>query len=84
MLRNILILVFIAFPLLLAADSTADVAGPEADPAVESLIEKIGLWESDVASRDLEGWSPPKKIVVSAPRFSRSPSRPISRQTAST
>lgn len=32
--------------------------------AVDSMIETLGLSESKVASRDLPGWSEPKKIVV--------------------
>jgi len=34
------------------------------DPAVTALIDELGLRESGIASRDLPGWSPPKKIVV--------------------
>ena len=37
---------------------------PEADPAVQALINELGLRESPTASRDLPGWNPPKKIVV--------------------
>ena len=47
--------------LLMPALVPADAAAP--DPAVQALISGLGLRESATASRDLRGWSPPKKIV---------------------
>lgn len=32
--------------------------------AVESLVEELGIRESGTASRDLEGWAPPKKVLL--------------------
>jgi phosphoglycerate dehydrogenase-like enzyme len=55
-------LVFTGLPAL------ADEANPGGDTpeltVVERLIDEIGLRESDVAARDLPGWSPPTKMVV--------------------
>lgn len=64
MFRNLLFLLLIGVLPWLPADSLAGDSIPSADPAVQSLIDRIGLRESKVASRDLEGWSPPRKIVV--------------------
>ncbi len=35
-----------------------------AETSIESLIEEVGLREGPVASRDLEGWKPPQKLVI--------------------
>ncbi len=44
--------------------SAAATAPAGADVAIDSLIEEAGLREGPVASRDLEGWKPPQKLVV--------------------
>ena len=64
MLKSILFfaLVFVPFPVL--ADSTDQTGTYTVDPAVNDLIIDLGLRESAIASRDLPGWSPPRKIVV--------------------
>lgn len=56
------ILVFVPVWVLADATGQINVTGP--DPAVQALIEQLDLRESATASRDLPGWSPPKKIVV--------------------
>lgn len=49
----------------LAAVALAAVVLPtRAEVSIERLIEDAGLSESPVASRDLEGWKPPRKLVV--------------------
>ncbi len=64
MYKIILSLVITFAPLVALADSAGQPAVTLPDPAVQVLIEQIGLRESPIASRDLPGWSPPKKIVV--------------------
>ena len=51
----------IFFLLLAPFGALADATAP--DPLALALIKDIGLRESATASRDLPGWSPPKKIV---------------------
>jgi len=56
---------FILSCVLLLAPFAASASTTLPDPAaVQTLIDQIGLRESPVATRDLPGWSPPKKIVV--------------------
>ncbi len=38
-----------------------------AEVSIDSLIEEAGLREGPVASRDLEGWRPPQKLVIRDP-----------------
>jgi len=38
-----------------------------ADSAIEKLIAETGIREGPVAMRDVEGWRPPKKILIRAP-----------------
>ena len=64
MFRLIVSFVFVLAPVFVLADTTDQTTVPVTDPAVEVLIEQLGLRESATASRDLPGWSPPKKIVV--------------------
>jgi len=64
MIKYILSCILFLIPAAVLAGSDVANTTPAADPAVLALIDEIGLWESEVASRDLEGWSPPKKIVV--------------------
>ena len=56
------VLLCVSFAVLADAAGQTDI--PAADPAVQALINDIGLRESSTASRDLPGWSPPKRIVV--------------------
>ncbi len=42
----------------------AAVAPSRAEVSVERLIDEAGLREGPVASRDLEGWRPPQKLVI--------------------
>ncbi len=53
---------FLAAALLLAAPPLA-ARGP--DPRAVALIEQLELREHDVASRELPGWAPPRRIVAS-------------------
>ena len=64
MFRLIVSFVFVLAPVFALADTTEQITVPVADQEVEVLIEQLGLRESETASRDLPGWSPPKKIVV--------------------
>jgi phosphoglycerate dehydrogenase-like enzyme len=64
MYKTILSIVITLAPLYVLADSTGQPGIALPDPAVTVLIDQLGLRESAVASRDLPGWSPPKKIVV--------------------
>ena len=64
MFRFIVSFVFVFAPVFVMADTTDQITVPVADPAVQVLITELGLRESTTASRDLPGWSPPKKIVV--------------------
>jgi len=56
------VLVFASLPVL--ADSTRPAGESVADPATQVLIDELGLRESKIASRDIPGWVPPKKVVV--------------------
>ena len=64
MFRLIVSFVFGLAPVFVLADNTDQVTVPVADQEVEVLIEQLGLRESEMASRDLPGWSLPKKVVV--------------------
>lgn len=64
MIKNLLSFILFFVPLFALADSGVVDSVPAADPAVQVLIGEIGLRESTIASRELEGWSPPRKIVV--------------------
>ena len=64
MFRFIVSFVFVFAPVFVMADTTDQITVPVADPAVQVLINELGLRESMTASRDLPGWSSPKKIVV--------------------
>ncbi|MGA9574805.1 MAG: D-2-hydroxyacid dehydrogenase [Lysobacterales bacterium] len=55
-------------PVSVLADTPPPASVSTPDPAVQVLIEQLGLRESATASRDLPGWSPPKKIIVRAGR----------------
>jgi D-2-hydroxyacid dehydrogenase (NADP+) len=64
MIKFLLSFVLVIVPLFVQADDTNQPIASAADPAVQVLIQELGLKESPTASRDLPGWSPPKKIVV--------------------
>ena len=64
MIKYILSCVLFFIPVTILADAPDGELTSSADPAVQVLINELGLRESTIASRDLEGWSPPKKIVV--------------------
>ncbi len=64
MFRFLFSCVLLCVSLAVLADGTGQTNVPAADPAVQALINELGLRESPTASRDLPGWSPPKKIVV--------------------
>ena len=51
-------------PVSLLADGSESSGEPVTDPAVQALISDLGLRESNIASRDMPGWSTPQKIVV--------------------
>ena len=60
-----LLCIFLVFShVCVFADSSAHVQAPTPDPAVQIIIEEMGLRESATASRDLPGWSPPHKVVA--------------------
>ncbi len=67
MIKHVLSCVLLFIPVTILADAPDGVLTSSVDPAVQVLINKLGLRESTIASRDLEGWSPPKKIVVRHP-----------------
>lgn len=57
------VVAFLAATLLLLASPPLAAQGP--DPRAVALIEQLELREHDVASRELPGWTPPRRIVVS-------------------
>jgi len=48
----------------IALAAAAAVVPVRAEISIDSLIEEAGLREGPVASRDLEGWKPPQKLVI--------------------
>ncbi len=64
MFKLSLICLLVLFPALVLANDGDLVVTPTADPAVQLMIDELGLQESPTASRDLPGWSAPGKIVV--------------------
>lgn len=64
MFKLSLIFLLLLSPALLLASDVNPIAAPAADPAVQILIDELGLQTSETASRDLPGWTPPRKIVV--------------------
>ena len=61
---HILFSILFLLPVFATADSSHSVNLPTANPAVQTMIETLGLRESPIASRDLPGWSLPKKVIV--------------------
>jgi phosphoglycerate dehydrogenase-like enzyme len=64
MTKFILSFVMFFIPAFVLADTARQTGVTAADPAVQLLIDELGLREAKVASRDLPGWSPAKKVVV--------------------
>jgi phosphoglycerate dehydrogenase-like enzyme len=50
--------------LIICLTASAAVATSRADVSIDRLIEDAGLQEGPVASRDLDGWRPPQKLIV--------------------
>jgi len=64
-----MIRLLLSFILVLAhapafAEPATQGSTPPPNPSVQVIIDEMGLRESATASRDLPGWSPPKKVVV--------------------
>lgn len=68
MYRILLAYVLVLAPISILADKSEPLDVSVADPAVQALISDLGLRESNIASRDMPGWSAPKKIVVASSR----------------
>ncbi|MDX2415974.1 MAG: D-2-hydroxyacid dehydrogenase [Xanthomonadales bacterium] len=64
MLKFLLSYFLLFVPLSVLADTTEQTGVRVADLDVQLLIDELGLRESAIASRNLPGWSSPKKIVV--------------------
>lgn len=64
MRKNILLCLLMFMPAFVLADTPQAATTPLPDPAVQIMIKELGLRESATASRDLPGWSPPKKVVI--------------------
>lgn len=58
------VLLLVVLPATLLADSLADEKELLRVSAVDSMIEELGIRESTVPSRELEGWSVPQKVLV--------------------
>ncbi len=50
--------------LIICLTASAALATARAEVSIDRLIEDAGLQEGPVASRDLDGWRPPQKLVV--------------------
>lgn len=64
MIKHSLAVVLLLFTSLAQADMPVSESQAAEAQAVQALIDELGLWESEQASRDLPGWSVPKKVVV--------------------
>ncbi|HEY5775949.1 MAG TPA: D-2-hydroxyacid dehydrogenase [Xanthomonadales bacterium] len=64
MTKFLLFCILFFIPAFVLADTVGQTGVTAADPAVQVLIDELGLREAKVASRDLPGWRPPKKVVV--------------------
>jgi len=58
------VLLLLALPLSLTADTLADEKELLRASAIESMVEDLGIRESATPSRELEGWSKPKKVLI--------------------
>jgi phosphoglycerate dehydrogenase-like enzyme len=64
MLKFLLAGILVLAPVSGLADATGEAVGTREEMATEQLISEMGLRESPVASRDLPGWEPPRKVLV--------------------
>jgi len=64
MLKFLLSYLLLLVPMSALADTAKQTDVRAADPTVQVLINELGLRESELASRDIPGWSPAQKIVV--------------------
>ena len=65
MLKCVLAVIFFLVPVLGLTDTEGQDVGAKTETATEQLIRDRGLRESSFASRDLPGWQPPQKILIS-------------------
>jgi len=63
-LCTLAVLLLLVLPLTLPADTLADEKELLRASAILSLIEDLGIRESAIPSRELEGWSKPKKVLI--------------------
>jgi len=73
MLKTIFTVFIWILPITLWADSLAEEKELLRSAAVQSLIEELGLRESDTPVRELPGWSKPQKVLVRVDRPERLP-----------
>jgi phosphoglycerate dehydrogenase-like enzyme len=64
MTKFMLVALLVFMPVLTLADAGIENQGVTKQTAAAQLISELGLRESPVASRDLPGWQPAKKILV--------------------
>jgi len=57
-------ILFCLLPSSLPGDSLANEKELLRAAAVQTLIEELGIRESDTPARDLQGWAPPKKVLL--------------------
>ena len=63
-LCTLAVLFMVVLPVTLPADTLADEKELLRASAVQSKIEDLGIRESAIPSRELEGWSKPKKVLI--------------------
>jgi phosphoglycerate dehydrogenase-like enzyme len=73
MLRVVFTALIWIFPVMLLADSLAEEKELLRAAAVQSLIEELGIRESDTPVSELPGWSKPQKVLVRVDRPERLP-----------
>jgi phosphoglycerate dehydrogenase-like enzyme len=64
MIKHLLAAVLLCFTSFAFGDDPASEARQAQDLALQTMIAELGLRESKMASRDLPGWSTPKKVVA--------------------
>lgn len=64
-------LLLLLLPFSLPADTLADEKELLRESAVQSIIEELGIRESAIPSRELEGWSKPEKVLIRLPDADR-------------
>jgi D-2-hydroxyacid dehydrogenase (NADP+) len=65
MLKCVLAVILFLIPVAGLTDAEGQDGGTKKETATEQMIRERGLRESSLASRDLPGWQPPQKILVS-------------------